>query len=158
MAVLDLRQLPAVAVICVCVANPVSAQVETPKIVSGSMSLSVGVAEPNPGIPLDDSFPDGISPSHVFSKIDRLDRSLDHILKAQDVSLPTFPAEIEKGLQPMHVYQAVLSCAGRLQELDDQLTVFAIPTISVRPTTYAPRDVLFVVTTMLENVGRIAAH
>ena len=164
MAVLNLRQLPAVAVICVFIAHPVSAQTTVsaqntmPEIVSGSMSLSVGVAAPNPDIPLDDSFPDGISPSHVFSKIDRLDRSLDQILKALDVPLPTFPAEIEKGLQPMHVYQAVLSCAGRLQELDDQLTVFAIPTISVRPTTYAPRDVLFVVTTMLENVGRIATH
>lgn len=116
----------------------------------------VGVRLPNPGIPLDETFPDGISPSHVFSKIDRLDRSLDQLLTARGVPAQTFPAEVEKGLKPMHVYQAVLSCSNRLQELDDQLKVFAVPTITVRPTEYSPRDVFFVVITMLDNVERIA--
>ena len=116
----------------------------------------VAVRLPNPGIPPDETFPDGISPSHVFSKIDRLDRALDQLLTARGLPAQTFPDEVEKGLKPMHVYQAVLSCSNRLQELDDQLDVFAVPTITVRPTEYAPRDVFFVVITMLDNVERIA--
>lgn len=115
----------------------------------------VEVADVNPRIPLDESFPDGISPSHVYSKLERLNRTLDTIIKARNVPIPTFPERIETGLMPMHVYQAVLSCTDQLQEFDDQLDVFAIPTITVRPTTYAPRDVFFVVVTMLDNVHRI---
>jgi hypothetical protein len=118
-------------------------------------AASVDVAAPNPKIPLDDAFPDSLSPSHVYAKIERLDRSLDEIIKVRNVPMPTFPGEIETGLMPMHVYQAVLSCTNRLQEFDDQLSVFAIPTITVRPTTYTPRDVFFVVASMLDNVQRI---
>jgi hypothetical protein len=158
MRVPEIRPVLAVVVICASVAQPVSAQNNSSEAAVSSVAMAVGVAVPNPQIPLEDSFPDGISPSHVFSKIDRLDRSLDHILKAQNVRMPTFPDEIEDGLKPMHVYQSALSCADRLQELDDLLQVFAIPTISVRPATYAPRDVLFIVTTMLQNVERIATH
>lgn len=158
MRVLKIQQALAVVMICASVARPASAQNTSSEAAVSSVAMAVGVAVPNPQIPLEDSFPDGISPSHVFSKIDRLDRSLDQILKAQNVRMPTFPVEIEDGLKPMHVYQTVLSCADRLQELDDQLQVFAIPTISVRPTTYAPRDVLFIVTTMLQNVGQITTH
>ena len=107
-------------------------------------------------IPLDDKFPDGISPSHVFSKMDLLDRCLVAITKKQLVPTPAVVREIEKDLQPLHVYQTVLSCVSRLQELDERLGVFAVPTISARPTQYAPRDVLFVVDIMLSNVKRIA--
>lgn len=121
-----------------------------------AMQPDVAIRLPNPGIPLDESFPDGISPSHVFSKVDRLDRSLNVLLAARGLPAQSFPTEVEKGLKPMHVYQAMLSCSNRLQELDDQLDVFAIPTITVRPTEYAPRDVFFVVITMLDNVDRIA--
>ncbi len=143
---------------CACVAlsvTPLSAQEPDEE---AARQADVAIRSPNPGIPLDDAFPDDISPSHVYSKIDRLDRSLDRLLAARGLPAQTLPADVDTGLTPMHGYQPVLSCSNRLQELDDQLDVFAVPTITVRPTEYAPRDVFFVVITMRENVERIATN
>jgi len=54
----------------------------------------------------------------------------------------------------MHVYQAVLICTWRLQQLDDhpEVDIKPIPTISADPRVYYPRDVFFIVDMMLDNV------
>ena len=106
-------------------------------------------------IPLDPDFPGGISPSHVFAKVDLLDQTVDRIMRDREVVAPEFPEEIEIGLEPMHVYQIMLACNRRLLELDDKLEVIAVPTISARPRDYAPRDVLLLVELMLANVRAI---
>jgi hypothetical protein len=105
----------------------------------------------------DPNFPDGISPSHVYARIDLLDRSVDKIVEAMRFRvLPEdFPQEIESDLQPMHVYQAVLTCTWRLQELDDKVGVRIIPNISAQPRRYHPRDVFFIVDLILDNVRSI---
>jgi len=106
-------------------------------------------------IPLAPEFPGGISPSHVFAKLELLDKTIDRIMQARDVAAPEFPEDIEIGLEPMHVYQMMLACNRRLLELDDKVGVIAVPTISARPRDYAPRDVLLVVDLMLSNVRAI---
>lgn len=110
-------------------------------------------------IPPDDAFPDGISPSHVYARIDLLDQSLDALLQARNVELEeaVFPRAVEQDLKPMHVYQAVLICTWRLQQLDDlpEVDVKPIPTIAADPRVYFPRDVFFIVDLMLNNVRAI---
>lgn len=105
--------------------------------------------------PLDAEFPGGISPSNVFAKLDLLDQTIDRIMQASGIAAPQIPADIELGLEPMHVYQIILACNRRLLELDDKLQVIAVPTISARPRNYAPRDVLLLVELMLANVRAI---
>lgn len=133
------------------------------------------LSNPLTEIPLNSSFPDGISPTHVYAKVELLNRRLDRLIEVwneQQLSKTTvknpqngsaeddygLPLEIEKDLRPMHVYQAMLICASRLQQLDDHdaLKVRHIPTISSQPRSYDPRDVFFLVTLMLENVEQIA--
>lgn len=123
---------------------------------ANATSATVEVFAPSPQIPLDDAFPGGISPSHVYAKLDRLDRSLDRMITARNIPLPTYPQELESGLQPMHVYQAVLACADRLQQFDGQIGAIAMPTVAARPAAYGPRDVLLVVALMLDNVRQAA--
>jgi hypothetical protein len=112
-------------------------------------------------IPPDDAFREGISPSHVYARIDLLDRSLDALLEAQTIELKeaVFPKAVEQDLEPMHVYQAVLICTWRLQQLDDlpEVDIKPIPTISADPRVYYPRDVFFIVDLMLNNVRAIGA-
>lgn len=123
-----------------------------------ALSAQTPLLEPNTTIPLDDARPDGISPSHVFAKIELLDRQLQHILDARNVPVPVYPHEIETGILPMHVYRTVLTCTWRLQEFDDNVGVLAVPTVSGAPREYHPRDVFFIVTMMLDNVQQIAEH
>ena len=123
------------------------------------------LSEPLADIPPTDD-PDGISPTHVYAKAELLNRSLDRLIESWNeqklgatiVRSPELPHEVEKDLQPMHVYQTMLTCTWRLQQLDDHddLNVRHIPTMSSQPREYRPRDVFFLVTMMLENVQQIA--
>ncbi len=112
-------------------------------------------------IPSDDAFPDGISPSHVYARIDLLDRSLDVLQSDWNVELKQtdMPLAVEKDLKPMHVYQMVLIGTWRLQQLDDHpnVQVKHIPTISADPRVYHPTDAFFMVDMMLTNVRAIGA-
>jgi len=103
-----------------------------------------------------DAFPDEISPSHVYARLELLDRCLDKLVATRNTAMPESPLPIETQLGPHHVYQMVLACTNRVQQLDDQTGVLAVPTLSARPTIYAPRDVRFVVDLMLDSVQRIA--
>ena len=120
------------------------------------------LAQPDFGlIPRDNEHPNGISPSHVYARIDLLDRSLDVLLEDWKIQLSEtdYPYAVEKDLRPMHVYQTVLICTWRLQQLDDRKNVDVkhIPTISSDPRKYHPRDVFFIVDMMLDNVRQIGA-
>lgn len=133
------------------------------------------LSEPLAEIPLSATDADGISPTHVYAKAELLNRSLDRLievwnekkLSSSAVHNPELPSEnediglpqdIESELRPMHVYQAMLICTWRLQDLDDHeaLKIRPIPTMSSQPRKYYPRDVFTLVTMMLENVHRMA--
>jgi len=108
------------------------------------------------GQPSSEQFPDGITPSDVFARLDLLDRCLDRLLTARSKSAPEIPPKMETKLGPLHVYQMVLACAMRAQELSDQVGVLAVPTLSAKPRYYAPRDVLMVGDLILDAVRRVA--
>jgi len=123
---------------------------------------ATGLAQPDfTLIPRDDKFPDGISPTHVYAGIDLLDRSLDPLLEDLQIVLKEtdYPQAVESNLLPMHAYQCVLICTWRLQTLNDlpEFRVKHIPTIAANPRAYHPRDVLFIVDMMLNNVRAIGA-
>ena len=113
-------------------------------------------------IPRDDMYPDGVSPTHVFARIDLLDRSLDALLEHSEIVLKDtdYPRAVETRLRPMHVYQCVLICTWRLQTLNDrpEFHIKHIPTISANPRKYDPRDVFFIVDLMLQNVRQMGAN
>lgn len=104
-----------------------------------------------------ESFPDGISPSDVFARMDLVNRCLDRLLDERNITAPALPPQMETQLGPLHVYQMVLACSVRVQELGDQAGVLAVPTLSAKPRLYAPRDVLYVTDLMLEGLRRVAA-
>ncbi|MCA9122095.1 MAG: hypothetical protein H6822_31965 [Planctomycetaceae bacterium] len=118
--------------------------------------------EPEP-----EEFPDGISPTDVYAKTELLNRSLDRVIETWNqqglgervvhVDESDYPLAIESDLRPMHVYQTMLICTWRLQQFDDHADVRVkhIPTLASQPRVYAPRDVFFLVTMMLENVNRV---
>ena len=103
-----------------------------------------------------EEFPDGITPSHVFSRLDLLDRCLDRLMAARNITAPELPPKMESRLGPLHVYQLVLASSMRVQTLDDQAGVLAMPTLSAKPRFYAPRDVLLVSGLMFDGVQRVA--
>jgi hypothetical protein len=128
--------------------------------------LCIGIAPPgnvwsdeaddSPAAPAE--FPDGISPNDVYRRMDLLDRSVDRLLVERKLEVPQLAEVTETELGPLHVYQMVLACAIRLQEFADQTGVLAVPTMSVRPRIYAPRDVFLVTTLLLENVRHLATE
>ena len=103
-----------------------------------------------------ESFPDGVTPSDVFVRVDLLDRYLDRVLETRGTPPPEPLQTDEQQLGPMHVYQLMLACASRSQELDDQVGVLAVPTLSAKPRHYDPRDVRFVVDLMIDSTERVA--
>ena len=122
-------------------------------IVNGHVCAQEDNADPQP---VAQAFPDGITPSDVYARMDLLERTLDRLMTELNTNVPATPRLIEPQLGPLHVYQMVLACTARMQEFDEKQGVLAVPTLSVKPKEYAPRDVRFVVDLMLESVRRNA--
>ena len=125
----------------------------------GNFSYSDLFAQEDPAASIQaaQEFPDGITPNDVYKRIDLLDRVVDYLLAETKTVAPEAPRLIESRLGPLHVYQMVLACAARMQEFDDLQGVLAVPTVSLKPKEYAPRDVRFAVDLMLESARRNAA-
>jgi hypothetical protein len=79
------------------------------------------------------------------------------LIVAKNKSMPEPLPQVESGLGPLHVYQMMLACSDRVQDLADQNGVLSMPTLSSKPRRYAPRDVLFVVGLMRDSLQRVAA-
>ena len=101
-------------------------------------------------------FPEGVSPSSVFAKVDRVNRSIDVILNAAEVKTPNLPDVLETKLGPMHVYQMNVACIREFHEFERKANLRPMPIVVSRPMKYAPSDVGRLVDMLQREVEYVA--
>ncbi len=102
-------------------------------------------------------FPEGISPSDVYTAVDLLNRSVDVLLQARKIKVPPPQRSLESGLGPFHAYQLQLACIEKLHAFQRSTGMRPIPLVVSTPMKYSPADVKKLTHMMLAEVRKVAS-
>lgn len=95
-----------------------------------------------------------VSPSDVYSVLDRVDLCADVLLEHTGVKTFQRPQLREKGLQPMHVYQMGVATVDLFIECQNQKQIRPMPKVVSTPSAYIPEDVKMLVDLLASHLER----
>jgi len=98
-----------------------------------------------------------VTPSDVFARLALADQHLDKILFERNIKNGELET-IEKGLEPMHVYQMIMACSDLLRNIQLKEGLRPFPIMAVAPMKYTPADVLLLAEIIENQIERVAEH
>lgn len=123
---------------------------------TAAITLATANADAQDSAASSKKFPEGVTPTDVYQRIELLNRSVDVILKAKNINPPPPPKLIESNLGPMHVYQLQVACLRRFHEFELRTGLRPIPLVVTRPMKYAPADVKRLSDLLLSDLRNVA--
>ena len=98
-------------------------------------------------------FPQGITPSHVYSTMTLLDQNLNITLEAMERKTTQMPQLFDHDIQPMHVYQMAIQSYNTLTSAIQKMGGQKDQKLEVSPKKYYPKDVKAIGDMMLKSLS-----